>query len=98
MWIWKIKALPKRSVRSADFGRPSIAPDRLLRSAVLNRLKNWSFHQLERELRASLLYRRFTRFYEEPIPDFTSFSRTFGLFGKEGTGQLHARVVQMAKE
>jgi IS5 family transposase len=92
------QALAKRSVRSADFGRPSIAPDRLLRSAVLKHLRNWSFRQLERELRASLLYRRFTRFYEEPIPDFTSFSRTFGLFGKEGTAQLHARVVQMAKE
>src|SRR5206468_945509 len=52
----------------------------------------------ERELRASLLYRRFTRFYEDPIPDFSSFSRTFGLFGKEGTSHVHARVVQIARE
>lgn len=92
------EALAKRSLRSSDFGRPSIAPDRLLRCVVLKHLKNWSFRQLERELRASLLYRRFTRFYEDSIPDFTSFSRTFGLFGKEGTAQLHARVVQIAKE
>jgi len=91
-------ALAKRSLRSSDFGRPSIAPDRLLRCVVLKHFKNWSFRQLERELRASLLYRRFTRFYEDSIPDFTSFSRTFGLFGKEGTAQLHARIVQMAKE
>jgi len=92
------EALAKRSVRSFDFGRPSIAPDRLLRCVVLKHLKNWSFRQLERELRASLLYRRFTRFYEDPIPDFTSFCRTFALFGPEGTAQLHARVVQMAQE
>src|SRR5262245_30020646 len=91
-------ALAKRSTRSADFGRPSIAPDRLLRSAILKHIKGWSFRQLERELRASLLYRRFTRFFEDSIPDFSSFSRTFGLFGKDGTGQLHARVVQMAQE
>jgi transposase, IS5 family len=78
--------------------RPSIAPDRLLRCLVLKHLKNWSFRVLERELRASLLYRRFTRFFEDPTPDFTSFSRTFGLFGKEGTAQIHARVVQLAKE
>jgi IS5 family transposase len=90
--------LAKRSTRSADFGRPSIAPDRLLRCVVLKHLKGWSFRELERELRASLLYRRFTRFYEDPIPDFSSFSRTFGLFGNEGTAQLHARVVQMARE
>ena len=92
------QALAKRSARSEDFGRPSIAPDRLLRCVVLKHCKNWSFRQLEREVRASLLYRRFTRFYEDAVPDFTSFSRTFALFGKEGTAQLHARVVQMAKE
>src|SRR2546430_16663431 len=92
------QALAKRRVRSADFGRPSIAPDRLLRCVILKHLKGWSFRQLEKELRASLLYRRFTRFYEDPIPKFCSFSRTFALFGKEGTRQLHERVVQLAKE
>ena len=92
------EALAKRSVRSADFGRPSIAPDRLLRCVVLKHLKCWSFRNLEKELRASLLYRRFTRFYEDPIPDFSSFSRTFGLFGKDGTAQLHRRVIQMAEQ
>jgi IS5 family transposase len=92
------RALAKRSARSCDLGRPSIAPDRLLRCVVLKHLKGWSFRELERELRASLLYRRFTRFYEDAIPDFSSFSRTFALFGKDGTAQLHARVVQIAQE
>ena len=92
------QALAKRSIHSEDFGRPSIAPDRLLRSLSLKHLKGWSFRQLERELRASLLYRRFTRFYEDPIPDFTSFCRTFALFGKDGTARVHARVVQIARE
>ncbi len=92
------QALAKRCVRSADFGRPSIAPDRLLRCVILKHVRGWSFRDLERELRASLLYRRFTRFYEDPIPDFSCFSRAFGLFGKDGTSQLHARVVQIARE
>jgi IS5 family transposase len=71
-----------------------MAPDRLLRCVVvLKRLKGWSFRELESELRHSLLYRRFTRFFEDPIPDFTSFSRPFGLFGAEGTRQLHQRVL-----
>src|SRR5947207_11987339 len=92
------EALAKRSTRSADFGRPSIAPDRLLRCVTLKHLKGWSFRQLERELRASLLYRRFTRFYEDPIPDFSSFSRTFALFCKDRTARFHGRVVQIAQE
>ena len=92
------QALAKRSTRSADFGRPSIAPDRLVRCVILKHIKQWSFRTLERELRVSLLYRRFTLFYEDPIPDFTSFSRTFALFGEQGTARLHARVVQIARE
>ena len=60
-----------------DFGRSTIAPDRLLRCVVLKHLKGWSFRGLEEELRANLLYRRFTRFYEDPIPDHTVFSRLF---------------------
>src|SRR3974377_1839736 len=85
-----------RRLRSKDFGRPGIAPDRLLRSVVLKHLKSWSFGELEYELRHSLLYRRFTRFFEDPIPDHTSFSRTFALFGPEGTRQIHERVIPKA--
>jgi|SRR6266487_2348700 len=39
------EALAQRSTRSADFGRPSIAPDRLLRCVTLKHLKGWSFRQ-----------------------------------------------------
>lgn len=87
-----------RRLRSKDFGRPGIAPDRLLRCVVLKHLKSWSFRQLEYELRHSLLYRRFTRFFEDPTPDFSSFSRTFALFGPEGTRQIHDRVLQKAQD
>jgi IS5 family transposase len=90
--------LGARHSRSIDFGRPGIAPDRLLRCVVLKHLKGWSFRELEYELRHSLLYRRFTRYYEDPIPDFTSFCRTFALFGPEGTSQINERVVQKANE
>jgi len=86
-----------RRVRSKDFGRPGIAPDRLLRCVVLKHLKSWSFRELEYELRHSLLYRRFARFFEDPIPDHTCFSRTFALFGAEGTREIHERVIQQAR-
>lgn len=92
------KKLAGRSPRSEDFGRPGVAPDRLLRCVVLKHFKSWSFRQLEYELRHSLLYRRFTRFFEDPTPDFTSFCRTFALFGPEGTAEIHQRVVQKAQE
>jgi IS5 family transposase len=92
------RLLQGRCTRSKDFGRASIAPDRLLRCIVIKHLKDWSFRELERELRSSLLYRRFTRFYEDPIPHFSSFSRTFALFGDEGTAEIHQRVVARAQQ
>src|ERR1700745_1849855 len=92
------EALAKRSPGSNKAGREGIAPDRLLRCVVLKHIKGWSYRQLHRELRASLLYRRFTRFYEDPIPDFTNLCRAFALFGKEGTEQVHQRIVQQAFE
>src|SRR5690348_9184679 len=92
------QALVKRSPGSHKSGREGIAPDRLLRCVVLKHVKGWSYRELHRELRASLLYRRFTRFYEDPIPDFSNLCRAFALFGKEGTEQVHQRIVQQARQ
>src|SRR5207245_7040697 len=52
--------LGSRSPASTRTGRPSMAPDRLLRCCVLKHLKGWSFRQLARELRCDLIYRQFT--------------------------------------
>jgi IS5 family transposase len=92
------QALASRSPGSNQVGREGMAPDRLLRCVVLKHIKCWSYRELHRELRTSLLYRRFTRFYEDPIPDFSNLCRAFALFGKEGTEQIHQRIVQQAKE
>lgn len=90
--------LGTRRPRSRSCGRNGIAPDRLLRCVVLKHLKGWSFRQLEREVRASLLYRRFTRFDADPTPDFTTLSRTFCLLGPDVTQAIHRRVVTKAQE
>jgi IS5 family transposase len=92
------QALAGRSPASKDLGRASIAPDRLLRCVVLKHLKGWSFRELQREVRASLLYRRFTRFYEDPIPDFSNLCRAFALFGQARTRQLHEQLIRKAQQ
>ncbi len=96
--VLSTQVLATRSPGSARAGRVGIAPDRLLRCLVLKHIKGWSYRELEQELRASLLYRRFTRFYEDPIPDFTNLCRAFALFGKEGTEQIHQRIVEQARQ
>ena len=90
-------ALHQRHPRSRDLGRPSIAPDRLLRCCALKHIKGWSLRMLERELRNGLAYRKFTRFDEDPIPDFSVFSRTFALLGGELLDRIHRVVVAQAR-
>src|SRR5437016_9257329 len=92
------QCLATRSPASVRTGRPTIAPDRLLRCCVMKHLKGWSFRDLERELRSNLVYRRFTRFNAEATPDFTTFSRTFALLSPQITEQIHQRVVGLARE
>ncbi len=85
-----------RSPKAETMGRKAIASNRLLRCLALKHIKDWSFRQLERELRASLVYRRFTRFDDSPIPDFTTLSRSFAVLGPEVTAQVHERVVALS--
>lgn len=92
------QSLAARRPRSSCTGRPGIAPDRLLRCCVVKHLKGWSFRELERELRGSLVYRQFTRFDAEATPDYSTFSRTFALLSPAVTEQIHQRVVGLARE
>jgi len=92
------QCLAARSPASVRTGRPTIAPDHLLRCCVMKHLKGWSFRDLERELRSNLVYRRFTRFDAEATPDFSTFSRTFALLSPQITEQIHQRVVGLARE
>jgi len=92
------QSLAARRPGSTRTGRPSIAPDRLLRCCVMKHLKGWSFRELEREVRSNLVYRRFTRFDADVPPDFTTFSRTFALLSPQVPEQIHRRVVGMARE
>src|SRR5947199_670902 len=90
--------LGSRSPASTRTGRPSMAPDRLLRCCVLKHLKGWSFRQLARELRCNLIYRQFTHFDAEATPDHTVFSRTFALLSTEVTEKIHQRVVGVPRQ
>jgi IS5 family transposase len=91
------QCLTTRFPASARTGRPGMAPDRLLRCSLMKHLKGWSFRDLETELRGNLMYRRFTHYDADLIPQFTTFSRTFALLTPEVTQAIHQRVVGLAQ-
>ena len=55
------EALAQRYPRSKNRGRPGTPAEVALRLLLLKHLKNWSYAELEREVRANLVYRQFTR-------------------------------------
>ena len=90
--------LASRHALSATAGRAGVAPDRLLRCCVLKHLKGWSLRELERELRGSLVYRKFTRFDQDDTPTYSAFSRLLKLLGTRTSRAIHERVVAKARE
>jgi IS5 family transposase len=70
----------------------------LLRLLLLKHIRNWSYDVLEREVRANLGYRAFTRIGDEKVPDAKTLARLGQLMGPKVIEQLHQRVVELAQE
>jgi len=89
--------LEKRHPQSRTRGRKGTPAEVVLRLLVLKHLQHWSYATLEREVRANLIYRDFTRIGGEAVPDAKTMIRLGQAVGPELVRQLHARVVQLAR-
>ena len=69
------EALAQRHPQSRKRGRPGTPAEVVLRLLVLKHMRNWSYGVLEREARANLVYRDFTRVGAAKMPD----AKTMGL-------------------
>jgi IS5 family transposase len=92
------EALAQRSPQSRTRGRPGTPADVVLRLLLLKHIRNWSYCVLEREVRANLVYRQFTRVGAEKVPDAKTLGKLAVALGPEVIEQLHARVVGLARE
>ena len=54
------EALAKRRPKSRSRGRPGTPAEVVMRLLILKHIRNWSYEELEREVRANLVYRDFT--------------------------------------
>src|SRR5262249_37112705 len=70
----------------------------VVRLLVLKHARNWSYAVLEREVRANLIYRKFTRIGMAKMADAKTMGRWGVAVGPEGIKQIHDRVVSIAKE
>ena len=90
--------LAKRCKKSKTRGRPSTTSEVVLRLLLLKHLRDWSFADLTREVRANLVYREFTRIGGGKVPDDKTVSRLARQLGPDVIEKLHQRVVNMAIE
>ena len=65
---------------------------------LLKHLRDWSFEDLTREVRANLVYREFTRIGGGKVPDDKTMGRLARQLGPEVVEKLHERIVEMAVE
>src|ERR1022692_2580975 len=92
------EALVRRAPKSRTFGRLGVPAEIVVRMLVLKHLRNWSFDELEREVRPNLLYRQFTRVAAGIVPDAKTLGRQALALGPEVIEQIHQRVVALAVE
>jgi IS5 family transposase len=65
---------------------------------ALKHMRNWSFDTLEREVRANLVYRIFTRVGAEKVPDAKTLARIECALGPEVFQKVQSRIVGIARE
>jgi transposase-like protein DUF772 len=88
----------KRHRKSRTHGRTQTPAEVALRLLILKHVRNWSYDTLEREVRANLVYRAFTRIGDEKVPDAKTLARLGQVIGPEVIGELHERLMELARE
>jgi IS5 family transposase len=91
------EALAQRHPKSRSRGRRGIPAETVLRLLILKHVRNWSYDALEREVRANLVYRDFTRVGGGKTPDAKTMGRWGLALGPEVLKQIHERMVRIAQ-
>src|SRR5439155_24865604 len=88
------KGLEARWPQSRRRGRPGTPAEVVIRMLMLKHLFDWSYDDLEREVRANVVYRMFTRIDAAEVPDANTILKIARALGPEVIEQLHRQVVE----
>ena len=93
-----LEAMRTRFPSSARRGRRGTPAEVALRMLVLKHLRNWSYEQLEWEVKGNLVYRHFCRVDAGKVPDAKTMVRLGQLLQGEPLRAVFERVVELAVE
>jgi len=91
-------ALAQRRPHSKRLGRPSSPVEVVFRMLLLKHLYGWSYEETERNVRDSLVLRRFCRVYFERVPDDTVLIRWACYLPDHVLKGIHQKIVQLARK
>jgi transposase-like protein DUF772/DDE family transposase len=91
------QALEKRWPQSRRRGRLGTPAEVVIRMLILKHLFDWSYDDMEREVRANLVYRMFTRIDAGDVPDAKTILKIARALGPAVIEQLHRQVIEVAK-
>jgi Transposase domain (DUF772)/Transposase DDE domain len=91
------QALEKRWPQSRRRGRFGTPAEVVIRMLILKHLFDWSYDDLEHEVRANLVYRAFTHIDAGDVPDAKTILKIARALGPDVIEQLHRQVVEVAK-
>jgi transposase, IS5 family len=91
------EGLAQRHPQSRRRGRLGAPAEMVLRLLILKHARNWSYGVLEREVRANLVYRNFTRVGAGKVPDAKTMGRWGIAVGPAVVKEVHERLVTIAQ-
>src|ERR1700686_1103369 len=92
------EALGKRRPNSRRRGRQGTPAEVVLRLLILKHVRNWSYAVLEREVRANLVYRDFTRVGGAKMPDAKTMGRWGLAVEPPALKKNHQGMVKIARD
>jgi IS5 family transposase len=93
-----LEAMRHRFPQSSRRGRRGTPAEVALRLLVLKHLKNWSYEQVEWEVKGNLVYRYFCRIDAGSVPDAKTMVRLGQLLEGDALRAIFERVVELAVE
>src|ERR1700731_4715013 len=91
------RGLEARWPQSRRRGRLGTPAEVVIRMLMLKHLFDWSYDDLEHEVRANLVYRMFTRIDAGEVPDAKTILKSARALGPEVIEQWHRQVIEVAK-
>jgi IS5 family transposase len=86
----------RRGLKQPTAGREGLSAAQVLRSFILQRVKDWDLRELRERVADGWSLRQFSGFYAAPVPRHQAFHRAFGRLTPETLRALNQAVVSAA--